>query len=658
MSQPTAGQQALKNLMASRVAAASASNNTAVSSTTAPTASLQLMQQGGASSQAQLPLSQASSSTVSVSTVRSGVTTQMSTTITHTTTVAAIQPKPSPSLQSIQPQQQNVKIVDPKVLQQILQQQTQGKITINPSIIAMPNVSGARAGAPITINLNAASLVAAKGGGSRPQFYAYNNIGKLPANVAQQLVKSQSQMQQTIRAKPPSTTSTVISSNSPRPIAMAPVASANTASGVTPVAGPSEATALTNLIQAGLMPQGPKVASMIATTTPTKILPNPNSKPALATSTHVITNVSTADSAASAKGTNSNPTDNSAMTMATNPSSPVRPTAKQISPELLAKLTAQGVPANQQSNIAALIQANPGFFKQLGSPPKQKYASNVTVKSLLEQRAATAHKVKDGKTKSDTEKSLSSSDTEDSKEILQDSETKEELTIVSTVQASPELPQSSVPTPSKAKLAAKLSPAASTVKRPTGAGGETVAQIIQGGAVRKIQLTPQKGVDGQTLQAQPQAGSTGSLNNAIQALQLQTIQPTLGTPGQPSSLVTAPGSTLLLNQKSNVLTVQQTVSPQQLQLLQQQLIAKLGPSAPQVTLAPASQQQPVTQQEQNELQRQQIQTHQTQTMQQQIQTMQQVKTTLPSVTTPQPLHVQITPSGQLQVQPTKQVGYY
>ena len=422
------------------------------------------------------------------------------------------------------------KPVDPKLLQQLLLQQ-QGKITVGPAAVTVPQVT---------------AITTSTSNSTRPPFYQYNNIAKLPANIVQQLMKTTSP-QQIIRVRPP--------------ITVAAIASSTQSSTKTTIAGGNASgTALTNLIQAGLMPQAPKVTTFVASTQSNASVPQTN----VNTDAQAVTvqNVSKAtnilkmsvENVFSANQSNNMSDDASdttghIVTVSVSPSGAITSSAKsshevkRISPELLSKLEAHGVSTGKQSNIAAMIQANPGLFKSLGSPPRQKYASNVTVKSLLEKRALENMKQKQTDV-SDTQ--IDGTATNISRQTM-DTENQGNKTALQEANQMQFLPKVS-PVPLKSNT--KLSPGTVSVRlqSPTAVGNAGLAQVIPGGAIRKIQL------NSQTPPQQSQV-KTQIVQQAVATSQIQTVT---------------------VNPSSNVLTIPQNLTPQQFQLLQQQLVTKFG----------------------------------------------------------------------------------
>ena len=276
--------------------------------------------------------------------------------------------------------------------------------------------------------------------GNPPPYYKYNDVSQMRASIKQQLVKS---------------------GNWPR--------------GRLPAVRPqgyAASTALNNLIQAGLMPQMPKVASttaasiikghqtqsqtstsvsQIITTSPTTVQPATTSvgtanstKPSVisasladlahvtgspnmvqgAANISVLKTVSPTPQRSVLEGQSTPiPAKSVIVTPHTSPdasvgvlsyTSPVSPSVSpttvshpgsaftsphkspvhstnvlstaNLSPELLAKLQSPGL--TSETSMSGLVSSSAGILKALGSPTRPKYASNVTVKSLLESRAA------------------------------------------------------------------------------------------------------------------------------------------------------------------------------------------------------------------------------------------------------------------------------
>ena len=432
-------------------------------------------------------------------------------------TVTATVQSPQLSTPKLMQSQTQVKAVDPKLLQQLLLQQ--GKAGAGPTVVALPQVKSPTSAATINAQI-------------RPQLL---NITKLPGNVVQQVV----------RVGPPQQVIRVKSTNNEAATPANSVA-------ITSLPNASGTTTLSNLIQAGLMPQGPKMTSFVATVPQVnESVPQKQQQ-----DTGQLNNVETAAKVESApsppagtvqKQEELNPAKSSApqvVTVTLSPSgvittpSQAARQAKQISPEILAKLEAQGVPASKQPNIAAMMQANPGWLKTLSSPPKQKYASNVTVKSLLEKRALENLRQK----QTETPKAETASNPDGQKTL-------EETT------ASPALdsanPAKLLVTPQPVTSLATASPV--NVKNASAPD----VQVVQGGAIRKVQLTPQK-----VQQFQPQI-IKGQISQVV-------------TEGQQQGGSSSQVQTVTLNPATNVLTIQQNWTPQQIQLLQQQLATKFG----------------------------------------------------------------------------------
>ena len=431
-------------------------------------------------------------------------------------------PAPSPVQQSPN------KPVDPKLLQQLLFQQ--GKISVGPAAVTVPQVT---------------AVTTSTSNSTRPQFYQYNNIAKLPSNIVQQLIKTTSP-QQVIRVRPPVTVAAIAGStqNSTR---------------TTISTGNTSGTALTKLIPAGLALQASKVTTLVASTQSNASAPQANvvtdAQAATVQNVAKATNILkiSTENLANTNQSNSrsddvNATTGHIVTVSVSPSGAITSSAKssqqvkQISPELISKIEAHGLSTGKQPNIEAMIQANPGLFKSLGSPPKQKYASNVTVKSLLEKRALESMK----------QKQSDGSDTQADGFVANISQQKMETQTLGSKTAIQEanqmqfLPKVSPVLP---KPNTKLSPGTVSIRlqSPTAVGNTALAQVMPGGAIRKIQLSsptppPQNQVKTQIVQ---QAATS----------QIQTVT---------------------VNPSSNVLTIPQNLTPQQFQLLQQELVTKFG----------------------------------------------------------------------------------
>ena len=463
-------------------------------------------------------------STTTVSTPAGNVTdVKLSSAQVHVS--SAMQPQP-PATIPTQVQQSPRKPVDPKLLQQLLLQQ--GKLTVGPAVVAVSQASGTTA--PVSA-----------GNPTRSQIYHYNNIAKLPPNVVQQLIKTNSP-QQIIRVRPPAATVAHVT------VQNSVIATTSGDGKVEPVTlqSPSGNTALTNLIQAGLMPQAPKVTSFVTSPQISSTVPLTNTQvnsPVSSGKPATVLNSSSANDASvgsrnesTSSIANTTTPSTHIVTVTVSPSGAITSTpnkatqqAKMISPELIAKLEAQGVSAGKQPNIAAMIQANPGLFKSLSSPPKQKYASNVTVKSLLEKRALEVLRQKqtDGPNGQVEGAACSVVNVPSETEIQGNKVMVPETSQITTV-------SKGVPLPVKPFV--NLSPGI-RLQNPRSTPGRSVplTQVIQGGAIRKIQLTP------------------------------QVVQ-------QPSANSQVP--TVTVNPSANVLNIQQNLTPQQLQLLRQQLVAK------------------------------------------------------------------------------------
>ena len=462
-----------------------------------------------------------STDSVSVSSVNTKVN---SVPVPITSTVHSQTKPPVPS----SAQQSPNKPVDPKLLQQLLFQQ--GKITVGSAAVTVPQVT---------------AVTTSTSNSTRPQFYQYNNIAKLPSNIVQQLMKTTSP-QQVIRVRPPITVAAIAGST--QSSTMRTISTGNTSS-----------TALTNLIPAGLMPQAPKVTTLVASTQSSASVPQANvdtdaqavtvknvakSTNILKISTENLSNTNQNNS----RSDDANATTGHIVTVSVSPSGAITSSAKsseqvkQISPELISKLEAHGVSTGKQPNIAAMIQANPGLFKSLGSPPKQKYASNVTVKSLLEKRALENMKQKqtdgsdtqaDGVTTNISQQTMEA-ETLGSKTAMKEANRMQFLSKVSPVPPKPDT---------------KLSPGTVSIRlqSPTAVGNAALAQVMPGGAIRKIQLN----------------SPTPPSQNQVKT---QIVQ----------QAATSQIQTVTVNPSSNMLTIPQNLTPQQIQLLQQELVTKFG----------------------------------------------------------------------------------
>ncbi len=403
----------------------------------------------------------------------------------NSTAATSVPVQASSVIVSAQNQQASVRQIDGKLLQQLFNQQ-QGKVAVTP-LIATPQLQG--------------TTGSVASGQLRSQLIQGSNVIRLPDNAAAQLVKTTTQ--QMIRIQSPAANSS------------------------TPVAAASN-TAFANLIQAGLMPQAPKVASFAAA-----VSQGSSAAPQLPQSTANETTVLKPVGSGGASDTSSLPAMGPEHQSGKTASEELKPaTVKQISPELLTKLGAQGATGGKQPSIAAMIQANPGLFKTLASPPKQKYASNITVKSLLEKRALENLRQKGDQSEGSAETSQAE---EDGNRPPGDSPSPNQA-VVTAVSAPPSQAKGNV-------AVASAQGNAGSVIIP-----ETQVVHVQAGDLRKVQLTPQK--------LQPQ--------QAVRAQQVQQPTASVGKQ-QPAG-----------GQPQTVLTIQQNFTQQQIQLLQQQLAAKFG----------------------------------------------------------------------------------